>query len=712
MSISGVRPRDILTHLKNRDPTNVSSLKTIYNARSRLRLQETCGRTHMQQLMKLIYEHGYIERHRAEADVEVVSDIFFTHPTSIQLIKAFPLVFMMDCTYKTNRYRMPLLEIVGVTSTGKTFAAAFMYLHGEKEDNYTWAMECFNSLFDGSPSPKVIITDHELGLMKAVATVFPMTINFLCRVHIWKNVVKNCRKAFSDVDTWNAFMGSFADVMRSNSERTFFKNLQLLDDGYHAYPNVISYLHGTWFDKHRERFVTAWIDRHMHLGNTSTNRVESHHAKLKRQLQTSMHNFVGSWQTIHNLLELHISEVRASFEESLTRIPHRFRGHLYQDLVGVVSIYALHKLEIEISASDGVGPDSDICDHSLHTTCGLPCAHMIAEYKREGCPIPISAVHPFWRKLGITPFNENFTDEIDFAPEIELLLKRFNDGNAVQQKEIKRSLQKLTDPSATLLLEPTASVNTRGRKKGGKNRSKALAEKSTKRSPSGFEYVMQSAENSNHVAHVGPTQSLRAQYYQRDKRVKMVMQKSKILHNRSVGSGAVYMSEFSSFLPPFINNVYDVIGDVHCGFHVVAMFLGMSNEGWREVSNDLLLEIEEHPEEYQLLFYGLDHVEEVKRSLRCQSSYAHRENWMTMPEMGFVIASCYKVIVVHISKNQCLTFFPLRDPPPPISVHRILGLGFVKGCHFVGLDFTPDAPLPPAALSWIRYRLDQASGWV
>ncbi|KAK1258641.1 hypothetical protein QJS04_geneDACA019259 [Acorus gramineus] len=350
------------------------------------------------------------------------------------------------------------------------------------------------------------------------------------------------------------------------------------------------------------------------------------------------------------------------------------------------------KLELEVQKSDGVGLESLACDHVLLTTCGLPCAHLIAQYKREGRPIPVNAVHPFWRKLGITPFVEDFTHEIDIAPEIELLLKR------------------LSDPSATLLLEPTVKVNTRGRKKGGKNRSKALAEESTKRSLSGFEYVLRSIENTSKDASIVSKLSSQAQESQRGKRAKIVVQKAKLLQNRAIGS-SIYMSEFPPFLSPFIRNVYDVIGDGHCGFRVVAMFLGMSHEGWREVRNNLLLEIEQRPEEYQLLFYGLDRVEEVKRSLKCQSSYADKEHWMTMPEMGFVIASCYKVIIVHISKNQCLTFFPMRDSPPPISAHRILSLSYVKGCHFVGLDFTPNAPLPPVALSWSRYPLDAASDW-
>jgi len=56
-----------------------------------------------------------------------LSDIFWTHPRSVKFLYAFSIVLLMDSTYETNkyRYRLPLLEIVGETSTGLTFSAVF-----------------------------------------------------------------------------------------------------------------------------------------------------------------------------------------------------------------------------------------------------------------------------------------------------------------------------------------------------------------------------------------------------------------------------------------------------------------------------------------------------------------------------------------------------------------------------------------------------------
>ena len=74
----------------------------------------------------------------------------------------------MDYTYKTNRYKYPLLEIVGVTSTKLTFSIAFTFVDHEYEDNYTWTMEKLKSLMTPNTFLEVIVTNRELGLMNAI----------------------------------------------------------------------------------------------------------------------------------------------------------------------------------------------------------------------------------------------------------------------------------------------------------------------------------------------------------------------------------------------------------------------------------------------------------------------------------------------------------------------------------------------------------------
>jgi len=66
-------------------------------------------------------------------DKEVVRDTFWRHLDVVKLLNAFNIVFFMDNTYKTNKYRLPLFEIVGVTCIGLTFSAAFACMEVGRE---------------------------------------------------------------------------------------------------------------------------------------------------------------------------------------------------------------------------------------------------------------------------------------------------------------------------------------------------------------------------------------------------------------------------------------------------------------------------------------------------------------------------------------------------------------------------------------------------
>ncbi|XP_028098245.1 uncharacterized protein LOC114297967 [Camellia sinensis] len=120
-------------------------------------------------MSKSIVRHGFVI-------VIKTSDYGGGHRTSriflAYLLRSLPKVLIMDCPYKTNRYRLPLLEIVGVTSTDMSFSVAFAYLQFERIDNYVWVLTTLRSPFDDIVIPEVIVTDRKLALMNAIDSAF------------------------------------------------------------------------------------------------------------------------------------------------------------------------------------------------------------------------------------------------------------------------------------------------------------------------------------------------------------------------------------------------------------------------------------------------------------------------------------------------------------------------------------------------------------
>ncbi|KAI8535960.1 hypothetical protein RHMOL_Rhmol10G0217000 [Rhododendron molle] len=164
------------------------------------------------------------------------------------MLRAFPQVLMMDCTYKTNKYRFPLLQIVGVTSTEMTFCAAFAFMECEKTENYTWVLEKLKGMMDPNALPSVIVTDRELALMNAITNVFPHATNLLCRWHIGKNVLAKCRKMFDD-KMWEEFICSWGLVVLSASVAQYEERLCVLKRDFQMVPAALEYVEKNCYEQ-------------------------------------------------------------------------------------------------------------------------------------------------------------------------------------------------------------------------------------------------------------------------------------------------------------------------------------------------------------------------------------------------------------------------------------------------------------------------------
>jgi len=150
--------------------------------------------------MLLDYDN-YLHWSTCHESYNIVSDIFWTHLDVVKLLNAFNIVFLMDTTFKTNKYRVPLLEIVGVTCIDLSFFAGFVFLSSEKEKNFIWELHKFRgSLLTSHVGPKVIVCDKDLALMSTINIVFSKATNLLCRFHINKNVKAKCKTMVDSVE--------------------------------------------------------------------------------------------------------------------------------------------------------------------------------------------------------------------------------------------------------------------------------------------------------------------------------------------------------------------------------------------------------------------------------------------------------------------------------------------------------------------------------
>ncbi|KAM1682919.1 hypothetical protein COP1_034193 [Malus domestica] len=285
--------------------------------------------------------------------------------------------------------------------------------------------------------------------------------------------------------------------------------------------------------------------------------------------------------------------------------------------------------------------------------------------------------------------------DVNEFPELELLQQYFLEANAENRLMLRKRVRELVAPYTTNLVEPGVKSRLRGQ----------LREKidmSTQQDPYAFDLRSASVDSHSPSPMDGQQNFTHKQ---------MEQTKKKVYRTLSM-KGISYIDAFPIGLRPFIQQVKDVCQDGHCGFRAVADLVGMGENGYLQVRNDLLTELSSFSAHYGELYGSTDRVRELAQILSFfDEGRAPFDRWMMMPDMGHLIASCYKVVLFHLSSTQCLTFLPLRSAPVPLPRRRQIAIGFMNDCHCVEVFLRPGHPVPPITSDWIRYHTPAAQGW-
>jgi hypothetical protein len=87
------------------------------------------------------------------------------------------------------------------------------------------------------------------------------------------------------------------------------------------------------------------------------------------------------------------------------------------------------------------------------------------------------------------------------------------------------------------------------------------------------------------------------------------------------------------------------------------------------------------------------------------------DKWMTMPDMGFLIAhkNNHVVVLLSIEKGRSETFFPLWGEPP--HTERLLCMTHVNDNHFLIIHLKDGCHIPPTCPLWRQHARDDAKSW-
>ena len=145
-----------------------------------------------------------------------------------------------------------------------------------------------------------------------------------------------------------------------------------------------------------------------------------------------------------------------------------------------------------------------------------------------------------------------------------------------------------------------------------------------------------------------------------------------------------YIKCFPHQIRKHIVNIVDVKADGHCGYRSIAGLLGMGKTDGERLDKIWFMS-------FKLFMMSMFNCMDQLTVLLSWFIHYHVltlllhmiDIWMTLPDMGHLIASRYNIVLVHLSIRQCLTYLPLRSVSPAPLHHKLIELGFVEDCHIV-----------------------------
>ena len=134
---SNVEPKEILSTLKKESQSN-ASIQEVYNVVKGVKRDFLEGRSPLETLSDIIASPEYTSKLRLD-DGGRVNGLFLALNEVVKLAKRFDGVFLLECRYKTNKVRMPLLNFVGIACTNQMFNVVVAFLPDEQKESYKWA---------------------------------------------------------------------------------------------------------------------------------------------------------------------------------------------------------------------------------------------------------------------------------------------------------------------------------------------------------------------------------------------------------------------------------------------------------------------------------------------------------------------------------------------------------------------------------------------
>ncbi|XP_065291475.1 uncharacterized protein [Dermacentor albipictus] len=349
--------------------------------------------------------------------------LFIQTPHMQQAFRSFPEVVLLDATYRTNKLRMPLYVMAVQDGSGSTQVIAYAFVASEQQHVVNQLLETFVQENPAAADTQVVVVDKDFTEINAIRTTFPSSPAVqLCQFHVTKAFKSAAGQLAKSSDERERLLSSFNEMLLSPTPARY--NDAKAEFERYASEEAVSYFAKNWGNI-PEMWVRHLCDRKFTGGNNTTNRVESHHAKLKNVLASSskLH------ETVRNILKMSSSMQQEACHKTILLKTCEFYSHqesegVEKECAKVLTPYACKIIKQELakmqddppevrivseqtyavasSCTDAwheVSLDNHACSCTTYSKMKLLCRHFLYVCVKFGIkPDLTKAVHKRWFK--------------------------------------------------------------------------------------------------------------------------------------------------------------------------------------------------------------------------------------------------------------------------------------------------------------------------
>ena len=136
LSNTGQSSTQIIAYLRQKNPEQTLVATDVSNLVQKSRRQVLDGKTPIQWLLQELQLQGFAHDFHVDGD-GCIDRLFYIHAANLSLLQQNPDVILLDSTYSTNRFKMPMLHIGAVTSDNLNISVDVCFLRNERGSDYT-----------------------------------------------------------------------------------------------------------------------------------------------------------------------------------------------------------------------------------------------------------------------------------------------------------------------------------------------------------------------------------------------------------------------------------------------------------------------------------------------------------------------------------------------------------------------------------------------